>query len=309
MEKTAINKILISLIIPIHTKDVNNLGKFIEQLILFNNTIKDIEIILVLNGGNCDSFKSLKNNLLSKNLSNLKILEFNSGLIIGLARNMGAIHANGEYLIFMDCDVEVFKNSMLTLKNNLKTLDTDKYVAIMPGIQKYCGNTLWTELDSIEDKRSYECRIKENDSLILYGPFNIIKSSIFRSLGGWEYRTLCSEDRDMALRILNTGKKIKYIPDLLICHKNPSSLKNIFKRKIFHAKVNALVYERYPLYYKKTAKDWIEMVLPKLNKKYNLFGLIYASTILTYLIVFYYSRFILKRNNYHLIKIEPFYLI
>ena len=46
MEKTIKNKKLISLITPIHVKDINNLGNFIEQLNLFNNTIKDLEIIL-----------------------------------------------------------------------------------------------------------------------------------------------------------------------------------------------------------------------------------------------------------------------
>ena len=309
MEKTIKNKELISIITPIHVKDINNLGNFIEQLNLFNNTIKDLEIILVLNGGNSDSFEPFKNNLMSNDFSNLKILEFNLELIIGLARNLGAIHASGEYLIFMDCDVEVSEMSILALLKSLNSLNTDKYAAIMPGIQKYCGSTIWTELDSLEDKRSYECRINENNSLILYGPFNIIKTTIFKRLGGWEYRIVCSEDRDMALRILNIGKKIKYIPEIVICHKNPTSFKNVLKRKIFHAKVNALVYERYPLYYKKSTKDWVNMVKPKLNIKYNIFGLLYAVSIFTYFIVFYYSRFVLKRNYYHLIKIEPFYLI
>lgn len=295
------NQKLISVIIPFHVKDQTLFNSVIQQIKKYYNQIKSIEFIIVFNGfkerkycyEHCKKIKDIN--------TNINCLYFKENVIIGHARNIGASIAIGKYLIFMDCDVIVSKNTIKNIPDILLKLEEENYQALHPFLIPYKTNSIWAKLDSDEDRRSYlERVINKQESSILVGPFTLIKSDTFFELGGWEERLLCSEDRDLAIRLLNKGYKIKYEPRIKILHKNQGSLRKIIKRKIFHAEVNSLVYERHNYYYHKSLLDWYSLILSKLQIKHHIYGITYSLIMFMYMTAFFYFRirFKLKFSSY-----------
>lgn len=92
------NKIKISIIVPIYNTE-KYLKKCLDSLV--NQTLKEIEVILINDGSSDDSQKIIDNYV--KKYSNCKSKTINnSGQAI--ARNIGINEANGEYLMFVDSD-------------------------------------------------------------------------------------------------------------------------------------------------------------------------------------------------------------
>lgn len=92
------NEIKVSVIVPVY-----NVERYLRQSILsiINQTLKEIEIILV-NDGSTDNSLSIMKELAAKD-NRIKIFsQPNHGQSI--ARNIGLIHATGEYIYFFDSD-------------------------------------------------------------------------------------------------------------------------------------------------------------------------------------------------------------
>ena len=90
------NNIKVSVIIPVY-----NVEKYIERCILsvINQTLKDIEIIIVNDGSTDDTKKIIEKYLDDKRI--VYIEQKNSGL--SGARNKGLSIAKGDYISFIDC--------------------------------------------------------------------------------------------------------------------------------------------------------------------------------------------------------------
>ena len=107
----------ISVIMPIYNVS-NYLNKSIESI--QNQTIDDIEIICVDDGSTDDSVDVLEK--LQKKYNNITIIsQENSGP--GAARNNGILHANGDYIAFLDgddifLDTQALEKMYLTAKEN-----------------------------------------------------------------------------------------------------------------------------------------------------------------------------------------------
>lgn len=110
------NEIKVSIIIPIY-----NVEKYIEQCIesVVNQTLKDIEIIIVNDGTKDNSMKKIE-----KYLSDPRIIVIdkeNGGL--SSARNVGLEIAKGEYIAFIDSDDFIELTMLEELYNNSEKAD------------------------------------------------------------------------------------------------------------------------------------------------------------------------------------------
>ena len=98
-----------SIIIPVY-----NVEKYIEKCLdsIFNQTLKDFEIIVVNDGTKDKSIELIKN-------YDIKIInQKNQGL--SAARNRGVKEATGEYLLFLDSDDYLEKDTLKELNKSLK---------------------------------------------------------------------------------------------------------------------------------------------------------------------------------------------
>ena len=110
----------VSIIVPIY-----NVEMYIEKCLetLVNQTLKDIEIILV-NDGSKDSSAEIAKKYLEKYPEKIIYLEKENG---GLSdsRNYGLPHAKGEYIAFLDSDDYVEENMYEEMYELAKKEDSD----------------------------------------------------------------------------------------------------------------------------------------------------------------------------------------
>ena len=98
-----------SIIIPVY-----NVEKYIKKCLdsVFAQTFKDYEVIVVNDGTQDNSIELIKD-------YNIRIInQKNQGLSV--ARNTGVKHATGEYLLFLDSDDYLEKNTLREIKKSLK---------------------------------------------------------------------------------------------------------------------------------------------------------------------------------------------
>ena len=128
------NNIKVSVIIPVY-----NVEKYIERCILsvINQTLKDIEIIIVNDGSTDDTKKNIEKYLNDKRI--VYVEQKNSGL--SGARNKGLSIAKGDYISFIDSDDYVDNNFIEKLYNALIKNNAD--VAASSVIRKYQRYQKW----------------------------------------------------------------------------------------------------------------------------------------------------------------------
>lgn len=107
---------MFSIIIPMYNSE-----KFIDRAIqsLLNQTYKNFEIILV---NDCSTDQTLL--VCEKYIkNNIKLLDLDKNLGVSNARNIGLQNAKGEYVLFLDSDDWLDRNTLYLLNENIKNSD------------------------------------------------------------------------------------------------------------------------------------------------------------------------------------------
>lgn len=113
------NSIKISIIVPIYNTE-DYLRECIDSLI--NQTLKDIEIILI-DDGSTDSSGKICDEYAKKNKNMTVIHQSNAGQSV--ARNNGVKIAKGEYIQYVDSDDYIVPDACATLYSAAKSCDAD----------------------------------------------------------------------------------------------------------------------------------------------------------------------------------------
>ncbi len=142
-------------------------------------------------------------------------------------RNSGARHAKGDVLAFFDADQIMDKDY---LKFLLEEINNDDYGAIASN----CIPARSTET-LVADYMSREVDTRKGIQYVDFfgGGSFAIKKAFFDSLGGFDEALLTTEDLDLALKVLDTGKLIKYEPRSFCFHKERPSLEALIKREFY----------------------------------------------------------------------------
>lgn len=98
----------ISIIIPAYNSE-----KYIEKTLnsIINQTIDNIEIIVIVNGSNDRTYDYAEKILKNQNKYQWKVIREKEGNV-GKARNIGIKKASGEYLYFIDSDDLIFEDAL-----------------------------------------------------------------------------------------------------------------------------------------------------------------------------------------------------
>ena len=107
--------ILFSIIIPVYNSD-KFLSKCIDSIINQNNT--KTEIILI-NDHSLDNSKEICNDYKRK-YSFIKTIHNKKNYGVGISRNLGINKSKGKYIIFVDSDDCLHKDSLSNLEKNIK---------------------------------------------------------------------------------------------------------------------------------------------------------------------------------------------
>lgn len=184
----------VSVIIPVYNVE-NYLRKCLNSLV--NQTLKDIEIIVV-NDGTLDNSQEIIDEYVKKYPKKVvSIIQENGGQ--GAARNTGLLHAKGEYIGYVDSDDYVEENMYEELYKKAKEADSDIVI---------CGNNVV--------KENYEFLSKEDvDKEFLLGKMavwnKIYKKNIIVD-NKIQFRSkVWYEDLDFTMKVYFSSKKISYV--------------------------------------------------------------------------------------------------
>ena len=177
----------VSIILPIY-----NVGVYLERSIesVRNQTLQEIEIILVNDGSEDESLKICKE--YEKKDKRIKVIDkLNGG--VSSARNAGLKIASGEYIAFLDPDDYVEMNMYENMYNKIMENNSDmcvcNYIIVNGNKQIHIENNLKEELISQDRIKSYI--IPE-----LIGAKQITeKKGMERFRSNWIYLILCQEIR------------------------------------------------------------------------------------------------------------------
>ena len=196
----------VSIIIPVY-----NVEKYLKKCLdsLVNQTLKDIEIIVV-NDGSTDNSKSIIEQYYSKFTDKIKVLnQKNQGL--SDARNNGLKLAKSDYIMFVDSDDYINVDAVEKMYNKI-TKDRAEVVI--------CGNNVVNE-DGIILSTTYPNKNKYN---------NDIEKTIFGNMCAWnkiykksliinnklKFRSrVWYEDLDYSYKILVKAKKVSFLEENL----------------------------------------------------------------------------------------------
>ena len=213
LENSALYKKLISIIILNHNNK-NVIFKCIDSLIKYSVKY-EYEIIVVDNNSSDGSDKLLKEVYGEK----IKIFK-NDKNGCSSGRNLGAEHASGNMLVFLDSDQWVVSYRWLDaalyiLKKN-KGIGAVSWAAGWFENKRVIGRVAGFHYD-IEMK---PYRLFRTDIAYLGTGGLVMSKQLFELIGGFDeqYDPTCYEDTDISFKVKNLGIKIAYTPYINILH-------------------------------------------------------------------------------------------
>ena len=316
---------MVSIIIP-HYNGEDLLYNCIDS-IYKNISIKEFELIVVDNASTDDSINRIKSSFES-----VKIISSNSNLGYSGGCNLGATHASGKYLLFLNNDTE---HSSEWIEKLVHFLDSNSNIAaVQPKIlniynkklfdyaggaggfiDKFCFPFVQGRIfDTLEEDRNQY----NNPSRIFWasGAAFMIRSNVFKELKGFdEIYFSYMEEIDFCWRVQSLGHEVWSFPSSYIYHHGP--YKNFRKSSINSYYLNhrnswiLFLKNSYNFNYGlsivlKLLLDWIALAysLLRLNLKQHL-GIIKAHWWLCFSL---YKIFKLrKENQYKLNQLDNIY--
>lgn len=202
----------ISVIIPTFNEEKNIINCILS---LHSQTQKDIEIIIIDDGSTdntLDLIKNLKVNVHKQNHQGP-----------ALARNLGARHAKGEILVFVDADMEFDKNFVRNLvkpiveKKAKGTFSKEEYVKNWNNIWAKC----WNINENLPSKKRLPSNYPDHQKV-----FRAILKSEFEKVDGFS-KGGYTDDYTLSEKL---GYQASSAKDAIFYHNNPDNLDDVFKQ-------------------------------------------------------------------------------
>ena len=248
----------LSIIVPVY-----NTGKYLSKCLdsILNQTIKDIEIIVV-NDGSKDNSKEIINNYVKKYKKKIVFIDKKNGGQ-GSARNVGIKKASGEYIGFVDSDDFVESSMYEEMYNTAKENDSDVVICSISDYYEKNDSKKDVMLNLKEKVTIKEAIINSVPSVVN----KIYKRELLQNSNISFNENIWYEDLPYSMQIIVNAKKINYVDKAFYnyFHRNESTMhnKNITKNldiiKAYDILINYLkennLYDKY--------KDEIDFILLK----------------------------------------------
>ena len=220
----------VSIVIPTAGRDSEVGGQQVDLLVncvesvLLKSTYKNVEIVVVHNG-------DLQERTVQK-LSDyaIKYVEFKGGFNVAKKMNEGAAAASGDYLIFLNDDIEVIDEgwieAMLTLAQKRGVGAVGAKLLFENGQIQHAGVTFCESLpDHVlrgsgrDDPGYFFSTVGSRNYLAVTGACVLCSSATFKKVGGFtEAFAVNYNDIDFCLKIVKLGLRIAYAPQAKLYH-------------------------------------------------------------------------------------------
>lgn len=147
-------------------------------------------------------------------------------------RNCGVRHACGDYLFFVDSDMELKPETVdVCLQKVMNGYDA----VIIP--EKTVGDSFWTKARALE-RMTYL-----GDTL--YEAARFFRKEVFRKLGGYDEEITGTEDCDLQARLEQNGYEVAHV-EAVIIHREELSLSEYLKKRYYYVKNSKKYMRKHP---------------------------------------------------------------
>lgn len=235
------NKPLVSVIIPTKNSE-RTIKKCLESI--KNQTYPKIEVLII------DNFSTDRTQKIAGIYGARIIRSYDKR---SQARNIGAKRARGQYVFFIDSDMEL--NSRV-IEECVKKIREGYEGIIIPEIS--VGEGFWARCKAIEKL----CYI--GDENIEAARF--FKKSVFEAVNGYDVQLEAGEDWDLSQRVKKAGFRIGRIYLLIKHHEGRLSLWKTIKKKYEYGKGIHKYMNKYP----QKARIQLKLIRPAFRRKWKL---------------------------------------
>ena len=193
----------LSIIVPVYNSE-NTIEECLLKIIdeVKKIKIKKLEIIAV-----DDNSKDNTNNIIKK-FKEIKLIKLKQNKGVGYARNVGARLAKNEILCYIDSDLIISENSIISLLKKLlenNNIGSVGAIPILPNLNLKQWSSNFVALKSL-----YGFRDKKNEYSVseVQSEFFVIYKDFLRKIGGWKfYKNAGGEEYELGYRIILSKKK------------------------------------------------------------------------------------------------------
>ena len=250
---------LVSIIVPVY-----NTSKYLEKCLysLINQTIKNIEIIVVNDGSTDNSLEII--NKIAKEDKRIKVYNKKNGGLSS-ARNYGIEKSTGKYIGFVDSDDYVRKDMYEILKKNLEDNSADmsicRWYLVENEIKRECNFKTENIVLNSEDAINVLLSHSSFDNFVVT---KLYKRELFDYIRFDEGKLL--EDLLIMYKLINKSRLISLCSEPLYYYvQRNNSITNNLNKELDEKCFDAFV----------VRKNDLQKMYPKLNKK-NQFKLFYC---------------------------------
>lgn len=178
----------ISVVIPAYNEE-----KYIRQTLhsLKNQTFQNFETIIVTNGCT-DKTEELVKKKINERFRHLSLPKAN----VSVARNAGALNANGKILVFLDADTQLEPDALQKIRNQF--------------VEKYSIANTKSKPDTSELKYKITFWLKNiyQNSFLYHGCSGVLicRKEDFQKVGGYNPEIIVKEHRKLILKLEKLGK-------------------------------------------------------------------------------------------------------
>jgi len=149
-------------------------------------------------------------------------------------RNFGAQHARGDYLFFIDSDMELTRRVMEESVNKIKR--EKAHALIVPEIS--VGEGFWSKCKALEKL----CYVGEDT---IEAP-RFFDKRVFFEAGGYDEDMIAAEDWDLLLRVRKADYKIARIDSVIKHNEGKLTLWRSVKKKYYYGKTIGRYLQKHP---------------------------------------------------------------
>ena len=216
------------------------------------------KIIVVDNGSSDGSDKSVED------LSEVLLIRAGKNLGFGKACNLGARHAESEYLLFLNPDAMLYEGALaspfffMANENNRnigicgiqlvdKSGKVERTCMRFPSLGRFAAQILG--FDKTPMLKKVGMHMKEWDHMqsksvdLVLGAFFMVRRNMFESLGGFDERFFVYfEETDFSLRARKTGYNSVYLADTQAYHAGGGVSRQVKAERLFYSLRSRLLY-------------------------------------------------------------------
>lgn len=168
---------------------------------------KDFEVIIVDGRSNDQTVKKAKD---FEDKLKLRII-YSKKRNLCFQRNLGAKKSLGNYLVFMDADIRIYKNYLSVLK---ETINKNSYLFLTTYQLPDTNDQIDVFLSQMAN---YGLEILKIINKQMAPGYNfVIYKDIFIKISGFNEKTTISEDHELSIRLQKSGVKLSIIPKRLL---------------------------------------------------------------------------------------------